>query len=86
MNHARDYTKNGVAPPRKKRRRCAILALATTVLLAATACDEEEGFRTFRSAAATSLQSGINSIMDGVVDGLFAVFKLTDSDSGTTTS
>jgi hypothetical protein len=28
----------------------------------------------FRDAASTGLQSGVNSILDGVVDGLFAAF------------
>jgi hypothetical protein len=49
------------------------LALVAFSLVFGTACDEEELFRTFRSTASTSMQSGVNSIVDGVVDGLFAM-------------
>jgi hypothetical protein len=75
---------------RSKRARCAILALLIGVLVVGSACDEEAAGRAFRDAAAGSLQSGVGSIMDGVVDGLFAMLEVgddqpSDSSSSTTT-
>ncbi|MBU0618123.1 MAG: hypothetical protein KKI02_10435 [Planctomycetes bacterium] len=91
MNQGRDKSASGFSRSRSGRLRCAILTLAAFSLVFGTACDEEELFRTFRSAASSSVQSGVNSIMDGVVDGLFAVFEQgteesTESTSSTTTS
>ncbi len=54
--------------------RCAFLTLAVLGLMLGTACDEEEAFRAFREASSTNVQSGINNIVDGFIDGLFAVF------------
>ena len=71
--------------------RCAFLTLAVLGLMFGTACDEEEAFRAFREASSTSVQTGMNSIADGFIDGLFAVFdqgiaQTADSTSDTTTS
>lgn len=53
-----------------------------------TGCNEEEALRTFRDAAAESLESGVQAIFDGVVTGAFAVFELgaegADSESAAT--
>ena len=89
MNQGRDKSASELSRSRSNRLRCAMLALAAFSLALGTACDEEELFRTFRSAASSSVQSGVNSIMDGVVDGLFAVFEQgteeSSTDGGTTT-
>ncbi len=75
MNQGRDNSASGLSRSRSVRVRCAILALAAVSLVLGTACDEEEALRAFRSAASSSMQSGVSSIMDGFVDGLFAVFE-----------
>ncbi len=77
--------------PRGNRLRCAIVALAAAALLTGTACDEEAAARAFRDAAAGSLQTGVSSILNGVVDGLFAALEVgddqpSDSSSSATTS
>lgn len=59
----------------------AVLALSGVLLFGAVGCDEEAAAQAFRSTASSSLQSGVNSIMDGIVDGLFAAFELTEADS-----
>jgi hypothetical protein len=67
---------------RSKRMWCATLALAAAGLLTGTACDEEAAARAFRDAATGSLQTGVNSIVDGMVDGVFAMLEIgTDQDS-----
>ena len=64
--------------------RCAILALAIASLLVTTACDEEAAGRAFRDAAATNLESGVKSITDGIIEGMFAAFDIgTDQPSDT---
>ena len=64
---------------------CATMALAAVTLLAGTGCDEEAAARAFRDAASTNLQAGVNSLMDGVVDGLFAAFEIgTEQSDGST--
>ena len=82
---------NTTASPIFSRRNCvwcAALALAAASLVVNTACDEEEAGRAFRDAASSSLQSGLKSITDGVIEGMFAVFDLgADQDgSGGTSS
>ena len=81
MNQGRDKSAGDPSWWRSIRLRCAVLALAAFSLVLGTGCDEEELFATFRSAASDSIQSGVNSIMDGVVDGLFAVFEQGTEDS-----
>jgi hypothetical protein len=86
MNPGRDRRTGGRSWWRSNGVRGAILALAAVSLLLGTACDEEEAFRTFRSTASDSIQSGVNSIVDGLVDGLFAVFEQGTDESSTTTT
>jgi hypothetical protein len=62
---------------------CAVLALAATGLVANVGCDEEEAGRAFRDAATSNLQSGLKSMLDGIVDGMFAVFDLGTDQSST---
>jgi hypothetical protein len=63
------------------------LALAVATLPMSTGCDEEEAGRAFRDAASSELRSGLKSIMDAVIDGMFAVFELSaEGDGGTTSS
>jgi len=72
---------------RRKRLQGAILALAALTLVVGTACDEEEGARAFRDAAASGLEAGVKSIMDGVIEGMFAVLDIgTDQDGSSSTA
>lgn len=50
-----------------------IALLFALSLLLTPGCSDERLIN-FRDAAATGLQSGVNSILDGVVNGLFAAF------------
>ena len=86
MNQAKDKRTGGRSLWRSNGVRGAILALAAISLVLGTACDEEEAFRTFRSNASDSIQSGVNNIVDGVVDGLFAVLEQGTDESSTTTT
>ena len=87
MIHGRDKATAGPSLSRSKRAWCAILAFAAATLVTGIACDDEEAGRAFRDAAASSLQAGVNSIVDGIVDGVFAVFELGAGEgSGTGTS
>jgi hypothetical protein len=77
--------KKAVAGPTGSRRIrvwCATAALVLATLVLGTGCDEEEAMRTFRDAASTSLQTGMKSMMDGVIDGMFAVFELGTDQTG----
>lgn len=63
---------------RRMQRRAGLLTIVLAAgLLTMTGC-EEEVRNEFRSAAATSLQSGFNSILTGIVDGVFAVLDPSD--------
>jgi hypothetical protein len=87
MIQPRNKAPSGPFHSRRSRSWCAIVALATATLLGGTACDEEAAGRAFRDAAATSLESGVKSIMDGVIEGLFAAFDIgTDQASDDTTT
>ncbi len=62
------------ARPRTRRNRSARAALALLLPLAATCfgCGDEVN-REFRSAALGSIESGVKTIVDGVLTGLFTV-------------
>lgn len=60
---------------------CAFLALAAGLLLTGTACNEDEAWDAFRGAATGNLETGVNSLMDGVLDGIFAAANLGIDDS-----
>lgn len=68
---------------RKSGLRSAALALTLAAGLFCTACDQEAAGRAFRDAATTGLQTGITSILTGMVDGAFAVFQLNADGSNT---
>ena len=85
MNDGRRKVTGGRNLGRSKCTWCAIMALCAVVLLAGTGCDEEAALRAFRDSASGSLQTGLQSIMNGVIEGMFAVFDL-GSDSSTTTT
>jgi hypothetical protein len=51
-------------------------ALALAALLSATGCNTDEAARAFRDAAADGLQTGLSAMLDGLVDGAAAVFRL----------
>ncbi len=68
----------------------AALALLGLLTLGPVGCNEDEAWNAFRSASRSSLESGLNNIMDGVVSGLFAIYDLgadnTDSSGSSSTS
>ena len=72
----------------QSRRACGILGLLLAGSML-TGC-EEAVRNEFRTAAATSLQSGLSAILDGIVDGIFAVIEpdetTTDTTGGETTA
>jgi hypothetical protein len=82
MNQAREKAATGLTLSRRYCLWCVTMALAALALLVGTGCDEDAAARAFRDAASTNLQAGVNSIMDGVVDGLFAAFELTTEEDG----
>ena len=51
-------------------------ALLSAVLSAAVGCNQDEARRAFRSAASSELESGVKSINNGIISGLFEVFRL----------
>lgn len=63
----------------------ATAALVGLALVALPGCNEDEAWTAFRGAASSSLQSGVNAILQGIVDGAFAVFDLGADDSGGST-
>ncbi len=69
---------------RTSRRRCATIALVTLSLTFAAGCDDEIA-REFRQAAIGQVETGVNAILDGVLDGIFAIAE-PDSSSSTSTS
>jgi hypothetical protein len=58
--------------------RGARLGLACAALGFCVGCDDEAALKMFRDTAATNIQQGINSILDGIVDGVFAVVQMGD--------
>lgn len=54
----------------------ASLALLSAVLGATGGCNQDEARRAFRSAASSELESGVKSINNGIISGLFEVFRL----------
>ncbi|MGE0479046.1 MAG: hypothetical protein AB7Q17_01120 [Phycisphaerae bacterium] len=67
--------------PRKVVRSVACTALVGLALLGGAGCDDDTS-REFRDAALDSLQQGVSTILDGIVDGAFAVLEVED-DSAT---
>lgn len=73
--------------PTRSRSRCArgaTVALLTLLALAAglaAGCGEEVS-REFRRAAMGSIQSGVRSVANGVLDGLFALAEPSGGESG----
>jgi len=59
--------------------------LLGTVAVGTTACDEEVS-QEFRSAASEDLASGIKTILDAIVDGIFAVVQPDEASSGSSSS
>jgi len=86
MIHERDQARTGRLIPRSKGAWCAVLALVAATFVMGTGCDEEEAGRAFRDAATSSLQTGLKTALDGIVDGMFAVFELGTDDSSSSGS
>ena len=63
---------------------CAIVALFGTTLTLNTGCDEEAALLAFRDAATSDLETGVKSIMDGIIEGLFAAVDPDTTDTTTT--
>jgi len=64
-----------------KRRFCAHgarIGLAFAALGFCLGCNEDEALRMFRDTAASNIQQGIGSILDGVLEGVFAVVQMGD--------
>ena len=72
--------------PDRRISKATVTGLALLGLTLGTGCDSEMA-KEFREVATPSLQSGVSSILNGVVDGLFAVVDpdTSESDSGGTT-
>ncbi len=67
-------------------RMSAAAALGAIILIGVAGCDEDEAWDAFREASRSSLESGVNSLMDGVVSGLFAIYDLGTDDSSSSSS
>ena len=63
----------------------AVLALSTLGLAFTTGCSDTV-IQQFRSAAADQLQTGLQSIMTGVISGIFNVVTPVDSTNGSTST
>lgn len=71
--------KNGRANRPRSLRTCgAILALLLVPLALSAGCDEEIQ-KEFRDAAVGSIESGVNNIADGIINGIFAVAEVNGS-------
>jgi len=57
---------------------CAIAALLGLSLMASTGCDDEAALLAFRDAAATDMETGFKTIMDGIIGGIFAAVQSGD--------
>lgn len=64
--------------PRRLRGGPASLALIAALGPLLAGCPDDVQ-REFRAAAGSSLQQGVNAILDGFVDGFFAVFEPEDA-------
>lgn len=60
-----------------------LTVLTVAVLLVSSGCDKLGD--DFRTAAGPSMQSGMTSLLTGVVDGAFAVFEPGTTEDGETT-
>ena len=64
------------------RRTRAWLAAGLIGLGLLTGCNEDEALAAFRGASATAFQTGVKSLLVGVVDGVFAVYDLGVENAG----
>lgn len=67
---------------RRNRAWCAGSALAGFLLAGLAGCNSDEAWAAFKSGASDQLQAGLNAILDGVVNGAFSAFDLSNGDSG----
>jgi hypothetical protein len=86
MKISRDDKNRSGGTGRRGRGFCATGAalVALAALLAGVAGCDDAMMKEFRGAATDSLQTGMTSIADGVISGLFAIVQ-TDSSSSTDT-
>jgi len=64
----------------------AVAALGAAILIGTAGCNEEDAWATFRSASRSNLESGVNSLLDGVVSGLFAIYDMGTDNSSSSSS
>lgn len=83
MSTHRRLTSARTRSARNFRVLCATLALTTLCPFLAGGCDSD--FDEFRTTVTPGLRTGVNAILDGLVDGVFAVIE-PNADSDATTS
>lgn len=76
--------KRSAGSPLRRRSRAWLARAAILVAVGGfcAGCDNEEDLITFRDAAATSLQQGISTLFDGLLEGVFAVLGSGDGSGG----
>lgn len=74
-------SRNLAHPTRKSGRPVVWIALAGLALSSGAGCDDDNS-REFREAALDSLRQGVSTILDGLVDGAFAVIDV-DAENAT---
>ena len=65
---------------------CAIVALSGLSLVTSAGCDEEVALRAFRDASTSNLETGVKSIMDGIIEGIFAAVDSGDGSESSSSS
>jgi hypothetical protein len=86
MMQERNHSVGAMNRSRKTYLSGAIVILAVLGLTFGPGCNEEEALTTFRDAATSSMQDGFKTIMNGFIDGLFAVLESnTTADPNSTT-
>ncbi len=83
MNHEARCNGLKVGSKRSGRAMGAALALLLVVTGLATGCGDELE-REFRSAAVGSIESGVNAVVDGLLDGVFAIADPDEGDAAAT--
>lgn len=72
MNQHADHPASPHRAGRTFRRTGAIIALSTLALLLTTGCGDEES-KKFRTAALPAIETGVKSVLDGLVTGFITL-------------
>jgi uracil-DNA glycosylase len=70
-----------MSKPNRKRSICAWgarIALVVATLGLCPGCNEDEALQVFRDSAAENLKQGLSTIVDGILEGTFAVVQMGD--------